>query len=482
MENNDNALENTLEVSDQNTAATLLKRVYLFLEDGEWKTAKKYCKKVLDIDPENAEAYVCKLMADMRVEKLKDLQYCQKPIENNKNYMKALRLADDQLKAMLLSCTAGENIRKKSNVPVIAVAGAVVALVVIFCVILLTVIIPNNKYNDAVALMEAGKYTEAIAAFEEIDGHKDSREKIKACQAAYELVLLDGAYEDAVTLMNAGKYTEAIAAFEALGGHKDSLEQIDACNAFIMEENYNEAVALRSAGNVDEAYAIFAKLGDYKDAQEQATSISRTEKAKKALRSATPGSYIKFGSYEQDHNSANGKEDIEWLVLEVDEGYALLVSKYGLDQQPYHTTCDAVTWETCSLRKWLNNDFFNTAFFAEEQVFIPTATVYAGVNKETQVNPGRAVEDKVYILSIEEAKKYMGFDVARQCEPTDYAVSNGSLEFEKNGCTWWWLRAPGLDRCNAAVVMTYGNIVTNGVFVNTDCTSVRPVIWVKIDV
>ena len=51
-------------------------------------------------------------------------------------------------------------------------------------IVVFTVIIPNGKYNDALALMEAGKYEEAIAAFEAMDGFIDSAEKI--CEVQYE--------------------------------------------------------------------------------------------------------------------------------------------------------------------------------------------------------------------------------------------------------------------------------------------------------
>ena len=72
------------------------------------------------------------------------------------------------------------------------------------------------------------------------------------------------------------------------------------------------------------------------------------------------GDVIKFGSYEQDDDTSNGKEEIEWIVLEKDNASILLISKYGLDCQPFYTSLTDVTWETCSLRTWLNGTFLNT--------------------------------------------------------------------------------------------------------------------------
>lgn len=77
---------------------------------------------------------------------------------------------------------------------------------------------------------------------------------------------------------------------------------------------------------------------------------------------------MSFGKYEQDNNTSNGKEKIEWLVLEVKDGKALVISKYALDCKPYNTSSTNVTWETCSLRNWLNNDFINSAFSATEKL------------------------------------------------------------------------------------------------------------------
>ena len=71
------------------------------------------------------------------------------------------------------------------------------------------------------------------------------------------------------------------------------------------------------------------------------------------------GDYVNFGTYEQDNNTSNGKEEVEWLVLEVKDGKALIISKYALDCKPYNTGLTGATWETCTLRKWLNNNFIN---------------------------------------------------------------------------------------------------------------------------
>ena len=79
----------------------LLKRAFMFLEDGEWSSADEYCEKVLDQEPECAEAYLGKLMIELQVKQRTDLAHCAHPFQNSKNYQKAIRFADSQLKAEL---------------------------------------------------------------------------------------------------------------------------------------------------------------------------------------------------------------------------------------------------------------------------------------------------------------------------------------------------------------------------------------------
>ncbi len=79
--------------------------------------------------------------------------------------------------------------------------------------------------------------------------------------------------------------------------------------------------------------------------------------------------YIQFGSYPQAKDGVD-KTPIEWLVLVHDNNRALLISRYGLDSQPYNTEITETTWEKCTLRKWLNETFLNAAFSKEEQAKI----------------------------------------------------------------------------------------------------------------
>lgn len=82
------------------------------------------------------------------------------------------------------------------------------------------------------------------------------------------------------------------------------------------------------------------------------------------------GKHIQFGQYEQDDNLNNGKEPIEWRVLAANNNEALLISEYGLDCYLYHQLNASIIWAESSLRTWLNNSFYNSAFSYEEQAVI----------------------------------------------------------------------------------------------------------------
>ena len=492
--------ETVISGGNANTAP-LLKRVFMFLEDGDWNSANEYCEKVLDIDPENASAYLGKLLSELRVRKQESLKDQAEPFDHNNNYQKAIRFADDKLKAALAGYiehinTRNENARldgiytraknamsaantesaykeaahlfesideyqdsavlaqscydlaqscykkaeiarkeaeriAKRNKKIAIITTPIVCAIIAFLIVLNTVIIPNGKYNDAIALMDAGKYSEAISAFEAMDGYRDSISKIEECN--------NRKYNDAIALMDAGKYSEAISAFEAMDGYKDSISKIEECNINIYgEEVWNK------------------------------------------IKSVNIGDIYSFGSYEQDNNKSNGQEDIEWLVLEKEGTRILVISKYALDCKPYNTSYTDVTWETCTLRRWLNNDFINAAFSAEEKTIIPTVKVSSNKNPEYSTNPGNVTQDQVFLLSITEEDKYFSSDSARQCEPTDFAVANGAWENDSGNC-WWWLRSPGANQCSAAYVYDDGDVFEFGYYVYGDDFAVRPALWIDLN-
>ena len=243
----------------------------------------------------------------------------------------------------------------------------------------------------------------------------------------------------------------------------------------IPKQKLNKAVSLIDAGEYDSAYALLEEIGN-----EKLESIYY----KALFADAAVGDTIVLGSYEQDNDISNGKEYIEWLVLAIEDNRLLVISRYALDCRQYSTE-PITTWEKCTLRGWLNNDFFRAAFSDREKTMIPTVTVSADKNPDYDTDPGSATQDKVFLLSITEANRYLKNDEARMCTPTDYAIANGvctSSSYTKDGAAtrWWWLRSPGSTQSYAALIYDGNEVGSLGGLVYSDGVTVRPAMWIDL--
>ena len=180
----------------------------------------------------------------------------------------------------------------------------------------------------------------------------------------------------------------------------------------------------------------------------------------KSVKNVEVGDYLTFGTYEQDGDTSNGQEPIEWCVLEKQDNKILLISKDVLDYKKfsednnvwrwnegfeYHIS----TWEKSTLRNWLNDVFLNTAFTSEEQEKIQYCIVQTPDSPEYGYSGGDDTEDKVYILSKDEYDKYRFLiynkENAKEELVTTYADSIYTDHFEFDRGTapdYFWLRSP----------------------------------------
>ena len=184
-----------------------------------------------------------------------------------------------------------------------------------------------------------------------------------------------------------------------------------------------------------------------------------------------PTEYVEFGYY--------GSEKIEWIVVDRKDGKTLLVSRYVLDAQLFHDKDEDVTWETCSLRTWLNDDFYNTAFNSAEQAKIQLSHLTTPDNPESGVPGGNDTDDKVFLLSYEELQQYDFLGIHQVAYATNYAYKQGITPNGYNYCQWW-LRSPGASAHEAATVNMYGEQRDwANSFLNRN--GIRPAIWVDLE-
>lgn len=209
--------------------------------------------------------------------------------------------------------------------------------------------------------------------------------------------------------------------------------------------------------------------------------------------STKAGDTITFGHYEQDNNLENGAEPIEWIVLDVQDGKALLLSRYGLDAKAYNSDRGDITWEKCSLRSWLNGEFLKTAFSEKEQSTILLTDVDNSPSQgysDWHGYGGNNTQDKVFILSYAEANKYLGAttdetpNVRTRVHPTAFAVQNGAIgdyDYMTADCESaesWHLRSPGIEQNHNIHVRRDGSLISAGGWFSDTC--VRPVLWINL--
>lgn len=189
-----------------------------------------------------------------------------------------------------------------------------------------------------------------------------------------------------------------------------------------------------------------------------------------------------FGSYEQDGDTGNGKEPIEWLVLDRDGDKTLLISKYALDYQSfmpfYEPVTEHFTWESSTLRQWLNSTFLNSAFSADEQQRLLTTTVITSPGSLHRSDGPITTEDRVFLLSNTEVYAYFANEAATAAEYTAYALSENPWagNAAAPGAADWWLRTTSGDHPDA--VYSGGGVGEGARAYEGEY--VRPAIWVDM--
>ena len=242
--------------------APLLKRAFMFLEDGDWNSADEYCEKVLDIDPECAEAYLGKLMVELNVTSRQNLKNCSTPFDGRNNFQKAMRFADENLKKELqgyIDFIINRNL--------------------------------TNAYNDAVRAMKSASteeaYKKASAKFKELHDFKDSKELAKECLDKAEEARLTVLYNTAMSAMNSAnteqQYKSAAGKFSAIKTFRDAGEKAKLCleKAEISRKDaiYDSAVSSMSEGTISaykKAIDAFKTIEEWKDSSTKIYDCERS--------------------------------------------------------------------------------------------------------------------------------------------------------------------------------------------------------------
>ena len=242
----------------QGNTAPLLKRAFMFLEDGDFASANDYAEKVLDLDPECAKAYVVKLLADRQLNTQGELHFSRSrsadklftdPIEDNQNYKKALRFADSDLKRELEK-DAADNAEEYDR----------------------------RRYEEAKAAMERAvtdqDYNNAAGLFKPVLSYRDSEQLAEQCRESAKEYLYQKALAAMQSAVTEQDFNKVAKQFNKLRGHRDSEQLAEQCKESATEYLYQKALAAMQEAVTDKDFnnvaALFDNLHDYRDSAQLA--------------------------------------------------------------------------------------------------------------------------------------------------------------------------------------------------------------------
>ncbi len=410
-----------------NSVPNLTKRGFLFLEDGMWKKANSYFEKALDIDIECAEAYLGKLLVELRAKTKEDLAKIEKEFDQKANYQKALRFSEGEFREEL------------ERLPL------------------------EWRYQKAIAAAKEKKYRQALERLEGIPDYRDAEQK---CEEYLALQKEQNKRD---------QKTGIIVGVSSLFVFLVVVVVVYIQFFFIPSKKYNEAVSLAQAGEYAKAFDIFDSLDDYQDSEQQKEKMEIQLAAQ-----AKVGDIIPFGVYEIDGNYSNGDENIAWRVLEKKNDRILVLSEDMLFSHSFKAETiyihlaaqveyeqaereslvdldlkqgsETGTWKNSYLRLELHRCFLYQAFGESLRDVLTIVT-----NK----NPGDASSnDMVFLLTSQEVGKYFPDQETRKV--------GGS----------WLLRSPGKGDNSIEYIDKKGNIRRDGSMSKE--YGIRPAMWIDI--
>lgn len=530
----------------------LLERAFMFLEDGDWDKADIYCESVLDQNPKCAEAYLGKLMAEVKIRKKEDLSKAKEPLDQSDNYRKVMRFADESLRERLSNAKEVQH--------------------------------NEQLYAEAMACMTAASdeeaYRNAAQKFYSLGSYKDASSRREQCLQRADRIRADrmqreetkrkeDIYSRAEKCMHKGtieSYNTAIQLYESVPNFRSSAAQISECrrkiedleaketarqiaaekakkkakkiaiiaapivcvcivfvivlNAVIIpNQKYNEAMDLIDSGDYESAYALLEEIGkndviatnkydraidlidsgdykaayalldglSYRDSEEKLQSM-KSQHPQAFLGGADVGDTVTFGTYEQNNNYSDGNENIEWVVIDKQEDKIMVVSKYIIAGQPFNTTNEGhISWENCTLRKWLNNDFLNEAFSDAEKKLITDTTIFS-TEYLAHSTTDYSTTDKIFLLSENERNMLSSVDALKGIVTesvialfSDAANSDVANINPSNFEPLWWLRTTWEDADDSCASVVCRVDYDGWIYAVEENAGVRPAMWISLE-
>lgn len=482
--------------SKNNDVENSLLKGFMLIEDKNWKKATECFDSILEKDIQCSDAYIGKLLIELHCYNRENLFNTSTNLLKNKNFIRACKFATENEKIQLKKIANQNKINvNKRNVKAKKTRKSIIIASVSLCLVIAIavggffgykkIIVPATEYKKAEKLLNEKQYDNAIAIYERLGSYKKSKSQKNECF-----------YRKASSLLSNKNYKSAIEIFKSLAEYKDS-------RVIEKEARYTYAVDLYNNKKYADSADYFYDIKDYKDSNEY---LQKSE-----IYWRTKGNTIKLGKYEQDGNISNGKESIEWIILDThsEENSVLLISKYCLEFKQYHNASPymdsegnydftrniGIAWVDCDLRRWLNSDFYAKVFSnIEKSKLIPINIIYS---LDLMNDNSHWITDNVSILSTEEAQRLFNNQVQLSTSATVQAYLNRDDKYNLTGAqkhskyiASWWLRSDKkkmIDAVesksnigNSSPTEDKGSIYKNAALCTGSTIAVRPIIRFSI--
>lgn len=507
-----------ISTSEPNERA-LLDRAMFALEDGDYQRADEFVEQLLNINARNSQAYIYKLMVERKVRIEEDLAKETTALEESPNYVKAMRFADDAIKQKLESwaTTVKDRIehKRKSSVLLTAqkdyknaktrvdyqdIINRVKAIMpfdgveqlIERCQKRIDELWRIEKLREKVgqrikAIDEKQKTTieeaenqerEIIKLSNSINRANDEiaqyRDEIKRCNLlmAHAKGIFNGKRRNELEAEINGlerkieKNKERITELQNLiTQHKTTKTEIPSDQEIL----YQKARIYYQEGLFYDAVVIMQLIRGYKDVEELLNSHQIWDYKHKVLIDECKqiGKTVHLGSFDYDTKS----EAVEWIVVDIKDEKALLVSKNAITSMPYSSSSGENGWNKSGIREWLNDQYYENCFTEDEKsIILPYEN---------------AIGDRVFLLDKEEYQRYStkeklgeNYTLLMRCQPTPYAIRKGIVVYSNVVYCWWWLRGPGEEKTKAPIVSGFG-LVSNEPIYKTG-GGIRPALWINL--
>jgi len=463
---------------------SLMKRGHLALEDGDWKGADEFFERVLDIDPQYAPAWIGKLCVEAQLSDESMLASAKSPLDDMANYKKAVRFADVGYRATIEGYN--ETVKNRIEDEKRAAREAAEREIAKSLAPLRERFDPKARAEKQAKLQEQRKADEAALQEENAKAKSDADARNAQAQQQYEA---DHKAWQASAGQVKAQYDAAYSQWQSqvsqIRQHAENRRSQGLCQLCGGTLKGMFSKKCSSCGNPAEATPALPSEPQRPNIQ------AEPQKPQQALftpRKLDESRYILKDDKGGFGNLTTSIAGITWRVLDAQGDKVLLISDKVLENRPYNVDRKDITWENCTLRKYLNGEFYDK--LGNMRSFIAPTNNQNHNNPWFGTNGGNATTDKVFLLSLDEVCRYFGDSTAnlrkgKGATGSDYYIedSNNQNRIAKNNkdeACWWWLRSPGSGAGYAARVGDGGGVYVRGYGVVRGDGGVRPALWLNL--